>query len=67
MNIVTKLRITAVILISVSWGLGRYVNPAWLWLSVIIGMNVLQSAFTGFSPAETFFKSISKNKNAASV
>jgi hypothetical protein len=67
MKIVAKIRITAVVLISFSWIMGRAGNPAWLWISVLVGLNILQSAFTGFCPAETFFKAISKSKKAASV
>ena len=67
MKLVTKIRMIAVLLLLLSWSLGRYVNPAWLWLSVVIGLNILQSAFTGFCPAETFFKALSKSKNAGSI
>lgn len=67
MKIVTKIRITAGLLVSISWVLGRYLNPVWLWISVLVGINVLQSAFTGFSPAETFFKAISKSRKSASL
>ncbi len=67
MKIVTKIRIITVLMLTLSWSLGRYGNPVWLWLSVVIGINMLQSAFTGFCPAETFFKAISKSKGAGSI
>ncbi|MDF3130561.1 DUF2892 domain-containing protein [Kiritimatiellaeota bacterium B1221] len=67
MKIVTKIRIITIFLLMLSWSLGRYSNPAWLWISVIIGVNMLQSAFTGFCPAETFFKAISKSKNSGRI
>jgi len=37
--------------------LGYFVNPLWLWLTVVAGVNMFQSAFTGFSPAAILFKS----------
>ena len=39
-------------LILLSFALGRFVSPAWLWLSAFVGLNIIQSAFTGFYPAE---------------
>lgn len=38
----------SVILLSVA--LGHFVSPWWLLLSVFVGANLLQSAFTGFCP-----------------
>ena len=38
----------AVILISV--GLAHFVSPLWLWLTALMGLNLFQSAFTGFCP-----------------
>jgi hypothetical protein len=36
--------------------LAHYVSPNWLWLTAFVGANLLQSAFTGFCPAETVLK-----------
>ena len=30
--------------------LAHFVTPGWIWLSVFVGANLLQSAFTGFCP-----------------
>ncbi|MFC5581825.1 YgaP family membrane protein [Rhodanobacter terrae] len=30
--------------------LAHFVAPAWIWLPVLVGANLLQSAFTGFCP-----------------
>jgi len=30
--------------------LAHYANPAWLWLPGIVGVLLIQSAFTGFCP-----------------
>ena len=44
----------AMILISVL--LTKFVHPGFFWLTVFIGANLLQSAFTGFCPAAAIFK-----------
>lgn len=62
MSVKTNVRITGILLVALSWGLGRFLHPAWLWLSVLIGVNLLQSAFTGFCPFTTFFQAISRKK-----
>ena len=32
------------------------VSPHWMWLTVFVGANLLQSAFTGFCPAAMAFR-----------
>jgi Inner membrane protein YgaP-like, transmembrane domain len=32
-----------------------WVSPYWVWLTVFVGANLLQSAFTGFCPAAMIF------------
>lgn len=44
------------ILISVV--LAWLVSPYWLLLTVFVGANLLQSAFTGFCPAATIFRKL---------
>jgi hypothetical protein len=39
-----------------SLALGHFVHPAWLWLAVFAGANMVQAAFTGFCPAAMIFK-----------
>ena len=46
----------AVILISVV--LTQYHNENWMWLTVFVGANLLQSAFTRFCPLATILKSM---------
>ena len=38
----------SVLLLSVA--LAHFVSPNWLWLTVFVAANLLQSAFTGFCP-----------------
>jgi len=35
-----------------------YVNTGWLWLSVFVGANLLQSSFTRFCPLEIILKKL---------
>jgi hypothetical protein len=46
----------AVILISVV--LTQYHNPNWMWLTVFVGANLFQSAFTRFCPLATILKAL---------
>ena len=45
------------IVILVSVALTHYHNPNWMWLTVFVGANLLQSAFTGFCPLAKILKS----------
>jgi hypothetical protein len=35
-----------------------YVSPLFVWFSVFIGLNLLQSSFTGFCPAAMVFRAL---------
>jgi hypothetical protein len=51
------------ILISVL--LAVYVSPLWLWFTGFVGLNLLQSAFTGFCPLATILKKLGKQPGPA--
>ncbi|MDE2303259.1 MAG: DUF2892 domain-containing protein [Sphingomonadales bacterium] len=36
----------------------HFLNPAWIWLTVFAGANMLQASFTGFCPAAMVFKAL---------
>jgi len=40
------------VFIIVSVALGYWVSPAWLLFTLFVGINLLQSSFTGFCPLE---------------
>ncbi len=40
----------------VGLGLGFFVSPWWYLLTVFAGVNVIQSAFTGFCPPEIVYR-----------
>ena len=35
-----------------------YVSPLFVWFTVFIGLNMLQSSFTGFCPAASIFRKL---------
>lgn len=35
-----------------------WVSPLFVWFTVFIGVNMLQSAFTGFCPAASIFRKL---------
>lgn len=53
------------VMILVSVLLTVYVSPLFVWLTVFIGANLLQSAFTGFCPAAIIFKMLGVKPGSA--
>jgi Inner membrane protein YgaP-like, transmembrane domain len=51
--------------ILVSLALGHYYSPAWLWLTAFVGLNLLQSAFTGFCPLALILKRLGRQPGTA--
>ena len=50
----------SMILLSVA--LAHFVSPAWLLLTCFVGLNLLQSGFTGFCPAAIVFRKLGWTK-----
>ncbi len=42
-----------------------FVSPLWMWFTVFIGVNLIQSSFTGFCPAAKVFKKLGVKSGAA--
>ncbi|ATN36377.1 sulfurtransferase [Rhizobium sp. ACO-34A] len=53
----------AMVLLSVV--LTVFVHPLFVWLTVFVGANLLQSAFTGFCPAAIIFRKLGIRSGAA--
>lgn len=53
------------IMVLVSVALTVWVHPGFIWLTVFIGANLLQSAFTGFCPAVIIMKKLGFKPGAA--
>jgi len=45
--------------------LGYYISPYWLLLAAFVGLNLLQSAFTGFCPLAIILKKTGVKPGAA--
>ncbi|WP_439635104.1 YgaP family membrane protein [Oceanicaulis sp.] len=43
-------------MVLVSLLLSQVHSPYWLWLTAFVGVNLVQSSFTGFCPAAMIFK-----------
>ena len=56
MTVENMIRILAGTMILGSLVLGLLVSPYWFFLTAFVGVNLIQSAFTGFCPAEMVFK-----------
>lgn len=56
MTVENAVRIMAGTMILISLALTAWVNPWWWLLTAFVGVNLIQSAFTGFCPAEMIFK-----------
>lgn len=46
------------LMVLLSVALGVYVSPYWHLLTVFVGLNLIQSAFTGFCPAAIVFRKL---------
>jgi hypothetical protein len=66
MKLENIIRALAGTLVLASLALAHYVHPNWIWLTVFVGFNLLQSAFTGFCPAEMILKKLGVGKGAGS-
>jgi hypothetical protein len=66
MKLENIIRALAGTLVLVSLALAHYVYPNWIWLAVFVGFNLLQSAFTGFCPAEILLKKLGLGKDGGS-
>jgi len=56
MTVERAVRLLAGIVVLVSLALAHWVSIYWLWLSGLVGLNLVQSAFTNWCPAITIFK-----------
>ena len=58
MTVDNGVRIVAGCMLLLSLILTTWVHPGFVWLSVFVGVNLIQSAFTGFCPAAMILKRI---------
>ncbi len=46
------------VMVLLSVALTRWLDPNFVWLTLFVGANLLQSAFTGFCPAAIVLKKV---------
>lgn len=62
MKMENAVRILAGCMVLISITLSYYVSQGWLFLGVFVGVNLIQSAFTGFCPAELILSRLGVGK-----
>ncbi|HVZ83941.1 MAG TPA: DUF2892 domain-containing protein [Terracidiphilus sp.] len=68
MTVERALRALAGFMTLLSLALAHWVSMYWLWLTVFVGLNLLQSAFTNWCPAMTVLRALGlKDSPACSV
>jgi hypothetical protein len=45
-------------MVLLSVALTYFVHPNWIWLTVFVGVNLFQQAFTGFCPAAMIMRKV---------
>ncbi|QSR87227.1 DUF2892 domain-containing protein [Candidatus Methylacidiphilum infernorum] len=63
MSIERKIRALAGSLVLISLGLS-FLSKWWLLLTAFVGLNLFQSAFSGFCPAEIMLKKLEEKKHS---
>jgi len=58
MYVERAVRLVAGIMILISLALTHWVHPNFIWFTVFIGANLMQSSMTGFCPPEWLFRKL---------
>ena len=58
MTVERGVRLMAGVMVLLSLALAHFLSPYWLWLTVLVGLNLLQSAFTNWCPAMAILRGI---------
>lgn len=69
MTMENRIRVLAGTMILIALVLSVLVSEYWLFLAAFVGVNLIQSAFTGFCPAEMIMRKIFKEpaSNSGSI
>jgi len=62
MKMENAIRILAGTMVLISISLAHFVNEWWLLLTAFVGVNLIQSALTGFCPAEIILRKLGVGK-----
>jgi hypothetical protein len=66
MKLESCIRVLAGTMVLLSLALAVWVSHWWLLLAAFVGLNLIQSAFTGFCPAEIIFRQLGIGKEGGS-
>lgn len=66
MKMENVIRILAGTMVLIGTALAHFVSPYWHLLTAFVGFNLVQSAFTGFCPAENIFRKLGIGKGDGS-
>ena len=66
MKLEYAIRILAGTMVLISISLAHWVNSWWLLLAAFVGVNLIQSALTGFCPAEIVLKKLGVGRDGDS-
>lgn len=58
MTVGNAVRVVAGTFVLVSLALGHWVHPGWFLFTAFVGVNLIQSAFTHFCPAEMLLQKL---------
>jgi hypothetical protein len=67
MTLENAIRVLAGTFVLTSLALAHWVDEWWLLLAAFVGVNLIQSAFTGFCPAEIILKRLGVGGNCCST
>ena len=65
MTIDRLVMVFAGVMVLISLALTHFVHPNWVWLTVFIGLNMIQAAFTSFCPAAIIFRKLGAKSGCA--
>jgi hypothetical protein len=63
MTLEPMLRIIAGVFVTASVLLGMFVHAYFLWFTIFVGLNLMQSAFTNWCPMMSFLKRLGVREN----
>ena len=65
MTVDRMVRLMAGMMILVSTALTQYVDPNWMWLTVFVGFNLMQSGLTNICPLAKILKKMGISEGKA--
>ena len=65
MNIDKAVMMFAGCVVLTSVALTQWLHPAWVWLTVFAGLNMIQSSITGFCPIVYLFRKLGVSEGVA--